>query len=70
MPQFLRTEKGYYVYSFECPLCGSFGEIGIPVRSQEVINHGCGMLYTQVLPTGMFQKPRLIEVNTSATGRA
>lgn len=70
MPKYLRTEKGRYIYSFECPLCGSLGEVGIPVRSTQVIDHGCGMLYVQLLPTGMFQKPRLIEVNEQTVGRA
>jgi hypothetical protein len=70
MITFLRTEKGYYVYRFECACCGAFGELGVPVRQQSIIDHGCGQLFIQVLPTAMFQQPRLIEVNRTQTGRA
>jgi hypothetical protein len=69
-PKFLRTKKGYYVYEFDCPRCGTAGEVGVPVRSQEVFDHGCGMLYIQVLPRGTFGEPRLIEVSSERMAAA
>jgi hypothetical protein len=70
MTKFLRCENGYYVYEFDCPNCGVFGEIGIPVRSTHMFDHGCGQLYIQALPTGksLYEKPRLIEVNSFVGG--
>lgn len=63
MPKFLRSQDGFYVYSFTCPKCEVSGEIGVPHFCTRLIEHGiCGMLYIQVPATGMFAQPRLIEV--------
>lgn len=62
MTHFLRTEKGRYVYEYECPICGAAGEIGVPVRCLTLLDHGCGALFIQALPSGMFAQPRLLEV--------
>ena len=68
MPQFLRTEEKRNVYSFECPVCGVCGEIGIPKDSYRLVAHECGMLFIQQPPTGLFSKPMLVEVTDCDDG--
>lgn len=51
------------IYEFTCPNCGASGEAGIPADCRTLIDHGCGQLFIQQQPYGMFGKPSLVPVN-------
>lgn len=56
------------LYDFECPNCGAAGEAGIPADCRTLIEHGCGQLFIQQQPYGMFGKPTLVAVNNTNGG--
>lgn len=67
MTEFIERRNGYNVYSFDCPICGTTGEIGVPARSVKLIPHECGQLFMQRNRPGIFAHPILIEVNSRRT---
>src|SRR5687768_13987464 len=51
---YLKTSKGLHQYQFICEVCGSMGELGVPVRQHQVLHcpKGCGATYVQCLNHG------------------
>lgn len=60
---FLRCYDGRNIFAFTCS-CGASGEIGVLEASNRVIKHECGKLWMQQPRHGLFDTPKLIEVNT------
>jgi hypothetical protein len=61
--RFLRREGRFNVFVFTCPTCGADGEVGVPKDSGRLFGHGCGTLFIQQRPVGMYAEPRLVVVN-------
>ena len=51
---YLKTSKGLNQYQFICEVCGSMGELAVPVRQHQALTcpKGCGATYVQRLING------------------
>ena len=68
--KFIRHEGKYNIYEFDCPVCEVFGETRVKDDSHKLFAHGCGLLFIQRLPRGMFAQPKLEEIIPSQGGQA
>ena len=57
---FLRQDdQGYNVFDFNCPRCGTTGEVGIPKDKAGLVRHDCGVLINHYPGYEGIRRPRI-----------